>query len=181
MFPFLFYVFHDYIDKLSINKLVHGFVIHLIGWRLFEATYNCCLPVHQCNSMQLPFQVKKKKLCGSFCNSLYLLSVYDECFLKTFDPTFSYISHHYLYVPLEIFFIILFNFMKGEVAAHMGQSVSDCNLDWSYVGVPVLIHFVFGARWPCFNPCLFQLLLQLSSNQWSDNTYNTSNTCHQSN
>ena len=36
--------------------------------------------------------------------------------------------------------------MKGAGVAHMGQSVSlsvsDCSLDWSYVGVPVLIHLL---------------------------------------
>ena len=52
----------------------------------------------------------------------------------------------------------------------MGQSVSlsvsDCSLDWSYVGVPVLIHFLSLElrRWPCFDSGLFHFLLQLSSN-----------------
>lgn len=58
--------------------------------------------------------------------------------------------------------------MKGAGAAH--QSVSDCSLDWSYIGVPVLIHFVYGARVPCFDPGLFHLLIQLSSNKCSYDT-----------
>ena len=53
--------------------------------------------------------------------------------------------------------------MKGAGAAN--QSVSDCSLDRSYVGVPVLIHSVFGTWWPWFDPGLFHLLIQLSSNK----------------
>jgi len=63
----------------------------------------------------------------------------------------------------KFFFLIVLNFMKGAGAAHQG--VSDCSLDWSYVGVPVLVHFVFGARRPFFDPGLFHLLIQLSSNK----------------
>lgn len=128
MFPLLLLL---HVVSICINfQSIHGFVMHLIGWRLFEATYNCCLPLHQCNSMQLPFQVKKK--CFKLiCSSLYL-------FLLRLYCTFIFLA--------QLFFARIF-FISGFLFISLSPS---CYVIWLNLVSRITLHSEGLRKWKRF-------------------------------